>query len=476
MAAAVLLLLIASIPAQRLRVVGTESALGGAVVRLFTLDEKGTIPNWFAAALLFCCSALLAVIASAKHRAGVSFRYHWWALSAIVLLLSVDHATAFHLDEFEGAGGGFHIARLAGAAVVFVGVGLVYRRFVAHLPSITRCTLVVAAALYVGAAFGRMWMSGWQLHGAANPEAVRATVMSVTAALQLTGILAFFCALMHYLDGSSDSIQIGHTLPRTVGRFLVLLVACLLVLGLAGQLSKFLLGHGRLFGFVGLFDLDGEANIPAWFSAMGLLTASLLLVMIASATTTTAGRYVWHWWGLALVFAYVSLDEAASIHELSIEPLRLAFDLDGWLRYAWVVPASVLVMIGLAVYLPFLVRLPRKICCSMLIAAALYLGGAMGIELVGGRYASLYGIETLAYQFIVLTEEILEMLGIAVFVCTLLVYIEQQFGVLSVRFGDPAPQSVATSNLQLDLLMHRAAAEQVEDQTDAGPPSSSTAA
>lgn len=476
MAAAVLLLLIASIPAQRLRVVGTESALGGAVVRLFTLDEKGTIPNWFGAAVLFCCSALLAVIASAKHRTGDSFRYHWWALSAIVLLLSVDHATAIHLEEFDGAGGGFHVARLAGAAAVLVGLGFVYRRFVAHLPSTTRCALVIAAALYVGGTFGRLWMSGWQLHSGANPEVVRATLMSVTAALQLTGILAFFCALMHYLDGSSSSIRISHTLPRTVGRLLVLVIACLAVLGLAGQLSKYLLGHGRLFGFVRLFDLNGEANIPAWFSAMGLLTASLLLALIASATRTTAGRYVRHWWGLALVFAYVSLDEAASIHELSGEPLRLALELDGWFRYAWVVPASVLVMIGLVVYFPFLLRLPRKTCYAMLIAAALYLGGAVGLELVEGRHDSLYGIETLTLQFLVLAEEVMEMLGVAVFVCTLLAYIHQQFGVLSVQFGSPAPQSVAPSNLQLDLLMHHAAAEPIEDQADASPPTSSTAA
>lgn len=323
-AGAVLLLLVASIPAQWLRIVGTESALGGAVVKLFTLDEKGTIPSWWSAAVLSCCSALLAAIASAKHRTGDSFRNHWWALSAIVLLLSVDQATAIHLDELGGAGGGFHLARLAGAAVVLVGLGLVYRRFVAHLPSTTRCAMLIAAALYVGGAFGRLWMSGWQIHGGANPEAVSATLMSVLAALQLAGIVAFFCALLHYLDGSSNSIRIGHTLPRTVGRLFVLAVACLAVLGLAGQLSKYLLGHGRLFGFVPLFDLNGEANIPAWFSAMGLLTASLLLALIASATRTTAGRYVRHWWGLALVFAYVSLDEAASIHELSGEPLRLA--------------------------------------------------------------------------------------------------------------------------------------------------------
>lgn len=133
-------------------------------------------------------------------------------------------------------------------------------------------------------------------------------------------------------------------------------------------------------------------------------------------------------------------------------------------------------MIGLVVYFPFLLRLPRKTCYSMLIAAALFLGGAVGLELVEGRHDSLYGTETLTLQFFVLAEEVMEMLGVALFVCTLLAYIERQFGVLSVRFGSPTPQSVATSNLQLDLLMHRAAAEPVEDQTHAGPPTSSTAA
>ena len=128
--------------------------------------------------------------------------------------------------------------------------------------------------------------------------------------------------------------------------------------------------------------------------------------------------------------------------------MRLALDLDGWFRYAWVVPASVLVMIGLAVYLPFLVRLPRKTCCSMLIAGALFLGGAMGVELVGGRYASLYGIETLAYQFIILTEEVMEMLGVTLFICTLLAYIQQRFGVLSVRFGSYQCESFTQAHFE----------------------------
>lgn len=53
-------------------------------------------------------------------------------------------------------------------------------------------------------------------------------------------------------------------IPARVTRWLSLVVACLVLASLAGQFSKYVLGHDRLLGLVPLFDLDREGNVPTW--------------------------------------------------------------------------------------------------------------------------------------------------------------------------------------------------------------------
>ena len=60
-----------------------------------------------------------------------------------------------------------------------------------------------------------------------------------------------------------------------------------------------------------LFDFGGEQNIPTLFSVCMLLYASTL-----STGATLRGRVRWGGWALlAVVFAYLALDEFAEIHE-----------------------------------------------------------------------------------------------------------------------------------------------------------------
>ena len=64
-----------------------------------------------------------------------------------------------------------------------------------------------------------------------------------------------------------------------------------------------------------LFDLDREANVPAWFSAMQLLFIGLTAFVIAdhSSRTHTPSKAFFN--TIAVGFVYLSCDEAAAIHE-----------------------------------------------------------------------------------------------------------------------------------------------------------------
>lgn len=106
-----------------------------------------------------------------------------------------------------------------------------------------------------------------------------------------------------------------------------------------------------------------------------------------------------------------------------MEPLRNKLNVGGLLYFAWVIPGAIFVGACLLVYVKFLSDLPAKTRGMFLIAGTLYVGGAMGMELLGGYHTELYGLENMPYVLITTFEELLEMLGIAVFIYALLSYI-----------------------------------------------------
>ena len=68
--------------------------------------------------------------------------------------------------------------------------------------------------------------------------------------------------------------------------------------------------------YIRIFDVNGEANIPTWFSSLLLVLNSFILAIIAIRTKAQQGRYYTQWFVLAVVFLYLSIDEAALLHEM----------------------------------------------------------------------------------------------------------------------------------------------------------------
>ena len=207
--------------------------------------------------------------------------------------------------------------------------------------------------------------------------------------------------------------------PRRVARFTAVAVASIALLSIAGQFFKHALGHDYLLGFVPLFDLNGERNVPAWFSSSLLLTCSLLLAAVARLEGGGGGRDVVRWWGLSAVFLLMSVDEAVQIHEQTIHPLREVLGTGGIFHYAWSVLGLAFVAVFAAAYLPFVARLDAGTRRLFVAAGALFVGGALGMEFVQGWHDGLYGVDGTT-ALITTVEEVLEMSGVVVFVYALL--------------------------------------------------------
>lgn len=211
--------------------------------------------------------------------------------------------------------------------------------------------------------------------------------------------------------------------PSRAGKALGGLIGFLALCSLMGQISKYFLGHGRLLGFVHQFYLGGEGNISTYFATLFLLSAALLLAVIARHAYESMEPYRRHWAILALIFAYLSIDEFAMLHE-HLGTLTEEYLLAGeFFTYAWIIPASgLLVLFGIG-YLRFFLHLSSRWQVLFATSAVIYVGGAIGLEMIGGWFLIDTARHPFSYQLVVTVEEVMEKAGAALFIYSLLEYI-----------------------------------------------------
>lgn len=215
----------------------------------------------------------------------------------------------------------------------------------------------------------------------------------------------------------------------SVTRALGAVAFLLLLANIVGQLSIYHAGQADVYELAAFFYFDNEDNVPSGFSTLLLLISTLLLFVITLLNRNQTGSKVSYWVVLTVGFLFMALDEELSFHEKLIRPVRMLFNDDhyGIFYYTWVIPAIVLVLLLGLFFLKFVIQLPAKTRFNVILAATLYIGGAIGVELFGGLYHELYGNLNLTYSMIVTVEESLEMAGIIVFIRALLVYIGDNY-------------------------------------------------
>lgn len=236
--------------------------------------------------------------------------------------------------------------------------------------------------------------------------------------------------------------------PRKITTILVIVVLGLALLGLLETYVEFFVGHESVPGteaIVELFDMIGEDTVPGWFSVVALFSCSLLLAAIAFEKKKERAPYATHWVLLSVIFLALSLDEGAGFHEVISPPLKAALGTSGPLYYAWVIPAGIFVLVFALAYFGFLLKLPRETKRLVIIAAGLYVGGALGMEILAGQYRTLHG-KDITYNLIKNAEELMEMTGIVVFLYSLMSYIRDHVGGVALGFSDRPSQGEASES------------------------------
>lgn len=170
-----------------------------------------------------------------------------------------------------------------------------------------------------------------------------------------------------------------------------------------------------------LFDVDEEDCIPTWYSASALLLASFLLYLVCRRKRVDGDRWLRYWYGLSLGFAFLSLDEIAGFHET----------LNSAVEYSWAIPGGIVAAIVGLLYLRFLWNLPARTRWLFMVSGAVFLGGAVGVEISTDWYADEDLLDTLAYNLWTAVEEGMEMGSVVLFIHAVLGYMgkEKSIGV-----------------------------------------------
>jgi len=212
-------------------------------------------------------------------------------------------------------------------------------------------------------------------------------------------------------------IKLGHF---ATAQFII--ISTLILLTISSYLFTHVTGYDSVLGFLRLVDVGSERSIPTYFSTFNLLLASILIFIIYTSEKIINRSTARYWLLLFLLFLFLSIDEGTSIHENFGNIHRYhgiilpIFEIHSWVPYG-----IMFTLITGVIFIPFIKSLSTYTATYFVIAGAVFIGGAIGIEFLSAVVVHMGFAERgdLIYQLHQALEEGLEMCGIAIFNCAL---------------------------------------------------------
>lgn len=220
-----------------------------------------------------------------------------------------------------------------------------------------------------------------------------------------------------------------HSLSKKVFIWILVIIFILLLFNTLSYLNLYYNNLDVNDYFFRKTNFNSEKNLPTIFSSLLHLFASILLAYVASGDLRIKNRKFF-WYGMSLIFFFLSLDELLRIHESIEGHSSLLTDITGIFMFGWTIHYGIaLVLLGLIFYKP-LVELPKKTITHFITAGLIFVLGALGMENITGGYTfneelDPRTINTNPSIFLLSTlEELLEMLGIAYFIYGISLFID----------------------------------------------------
>ncbi|MEO1015624.1 MAG: hypothetical protein AAFX08_10600 [Pseudomonadota bacterium] len=216
-------------------------------------------------------------------------------------------------------------------------------------------------------------------------------------------------------------------------------IAALAVLSLLGLIFEFGLGRDHVKGFVPMFRLSMERNVPTVFSTLLLFSLSGVLFLVGEGARARKDSRAAQWRALAVIALLLAFDEGGHIHELLDEEtawIEWLIEPSGAFAWPWVIAYACLTVAVSLFFLPLFLSLPTRYRVIFGTAAALFVSGALGLDMLEAQ-AFDAGRSPLLIEALCSLEEVMEMSAVAIALCGLAAYAEETFGWRRVAFlGD----------------------------------------
>lgn len=218
---------------------------------------------------------------------------------------------------------------------------------------------------------------------------------------------------------------------NNIQKILIISVVGFIFLHICFFILRYGFDHDYVYGLSSLFDLSTERNFPTWFATLNLFNSCLLLFIIYKITNVKNPDKFWAF--LSFIFLYLSADEMIGLHESVSIPIRNWGGFTDYLFYSWIIAGGLFVLFIFLLSIPFLKRLPPKAALYFFIAGAIFVLGAIGMEMPGANVAYYYaqldqgvGLHetSILYDIITTIEETLELCGIMFFNYALIRYVK----------------------------------------------------
>lgn len=215
--------------------------------------------------------------------------------------------------------------------------------------------------------------------------------------------------------------------PGKVTRTLLKVIAFLLCMGLISLYLRFVLHFETALGFIQLFNLNSEYNIPAFYSASALWASAGLLWYIYKHEKKNHSKLFIFWKGLCYVFVYLGFDELMSLHEYFAKFSPYIWKNRPWTSEVndWVLVYPFLLIPFAAFFFRFFWKLPTPTRVRFAIAGIMFVGSAAGMEVVAAYLHDMEELPNGADRLSTIIEEGLEMTAIVLFIRALLLYIRE---------------------------------------------------
>lgn len=243
--------------------------------------------------------------------------------------------------------------------------------------------------------------------------------------------------------------------PEALLKAMAAAIGLLLLMHLAMLIARFGFNDPGFLKLEAFFDLNREQNVPTLYSTLQLALAAGLLMLLAVEAYPKDRLQAACWAGLGATFAFLMGDEFCAWHEHLIGPMRERLHVGGALSFAWVIPYGAAVCVFAGLYFRFWWRMSPPVRWRVAAAGMLYVGGGIGMEMVGSKLFSVYGWDSLQFNVETMLEEGMEMLGVAFFIYALTLELQSRCGSILISTGRERRDPLVDDAMQAEPIEPR---------------------